>query len=70
MDYSGIISVLQAIAAILAVRVFILLSVIGAFILGYGALGTTDNHSLWVLGIFSVFTILPLVWLDNNTRKK
>lgn len=70
VNHAAIIAVLQAIAVILAVRLFLLLAVIGSFILAYSGLPATDNHSLWVLGIYCVFTVLPLVWLDMKTRNR
>lgn len=59
-----------AIAAVLAVRVILLLSVIGAFVLGEIAMQSKDVYSLWVLGIFCGFTMPILSYLDIQTRRK
>lgn len=60
------IGTLTAIAAILASRLLLLLAVVGAFVL---AVRATDNTGLEVLVAYSVITVLPLVWLDVNTRR-
>lgn len=67
---ANLVSVFGAIAAILAVRLFLLLSVIGAFTVAFMAIPLSDSHSLWVLGIYCVFTIVPLVFLDIKTRNR
>jgi ABC-type bacteriocin/lantibiotic exporter with double-glycine peptidase domain len=62
--------VFGVLAAVLAVRLFLLLAVVGAFILAQTALVSNDTHSLWVLVVYCGFTILPLVWLDAYGRSK
>ena len=59
-----------AIALILSVRILLLLSVIGAFLLGQAALVAQNTYSLWVLGIFCFFTVPVLVYLDIQTRSR
>jgi uncharacterized membrane-anchored protein len=59
-----------AIAMVLAVRVILLLSVVGAFILGEVAMTTQSSYSLWTLGIFCAFTLPVLTYLDIQTRKR
>ena len=62
--------VFGALATILAVRLFLLFAVIGAFVLAQAALPDTTYHSMWVLVAYCSFTILPLVWLDLHGKKK
>lgn len=62
--------VFGTLAAVLAVRLFLLFAVVGAFILAQAALTSNDTHSMWVLVVYCAFTILPLVWLDAFGRKK
>lgn len=67
---ASILGMMQAIAIILSVRLFLLLSVIGAFILAYNAMQMQFDRGLWSLGIFCTLTILPLVFLDIKTRTR
>ena len=62
--------VYKAIAQVLAIRLFILLAVVGSFYLSYFAMGQENTHSLWALGIYCFFTILPLVYLEIVQRLK
>lgn len=59
-----------ALALVLSVRVILLLSVIGAFILGQIAMAAQNTYSLWVLGIFCAFTLPVLTYLDIQTRRR
>jgi hypothetical protein len=59
-----------ALTSILAVRLFLLFAVIGSFILAQTALTDNESHSLWVLIAYCGFTILPLVYLDIQSRRK
>ena len=59
------IGTLSAIAAVLASRLLLLLSVIGAFVL---AVRVTDTAGLYVMIAYCVFTVIPLVTLDIFTR--
>lgn len=65
-----LLAMFETIAAILAIRFFLIVAIIGAFILGLLATKSQDDHSLWSLGIYCVFTIVPLVFLDRKERKK
>lgn len=65
-----VLAVFETIAAILAIRFFLLLAIVGAFVLGVMTVQSQDNHSLWTLGIYCAFTILPLVFLDRKERLK
>ena len=63
-SHAEILSVFKAISQILAVRLFLLLAVIGSFWLANEAISSTDSHSAWILTIYCALTILPLVVLD------
>ena len=65
---SALLPIFSALAAILAIRLFLLFAVVGAFILAQAALPDTTYHGMFVLIAYCALTILPLVWLD--TRKK
>ena len=51
---------------ILAVRMILLLGVIGAFALGWGALAQDSPLRLVALGIYTATVVLPLVWLASR----
>jgi len=59
------IGTLSAIAAVLASRFLLLLSVIGAFVL---AVRVSDTAGLYVMIAYCIFTVIPLVTLDIFTR--
>jgi hypothetical protein len=68
-DNSAVISVFKAISHILAIRLFLLLSVIGSFVLSFMAMAASDSHSVWVLAVYNSLTTLPLVIWDLLARK-
>lgn len=59
-----------AIALVLSVRILLLLSVVGAFVLGEIAMQAQNTYTLWVLGIFCAFTLPVLTYLDIQTRRR
>ena len=63
-------AVFAAIAKVLAVRLQLLLSLIGAFVLALGAMRSQDWPGLSVLIAFCGLTILPLVWLEYSGRPR
>lgn len=65
---SQTLSVIAAIAGLTAVRLLLLLSVIGAFYLATIAASNQSNASLFVMIAYSVLTVLPLVWLESRKR--
>ncbi len=69
-DFSAMLGVFKAISAILAIRVLLFGAVTGSFVLGYISMAEKDTHGLWTLGIYCIFTVLPLVYLDIVTRTK
>lgn len=67
---NSLLPVFGALAAILAIRLFLLFAVVGAFILAQTALETESYHNVWVLVAYCSFTILPLAWLDIQGKKR
>lgn len=59
-----------AIARVLAVRLQLLLSLIGAFALALGAMAWQSPAGLYVLIAYSALTVLPLVWLEFSGRPR
>lgn len=66
--FESLLPVFGALAAVLAVRLFLFFAIIGAFILAQAALPDQTEHGLYILVAYCSLTILPLVWLDS--RKK
>jgi hypothetical protein len=64
------IAVIRAISAILAIRLFLLLSIAGSIGLAYLAMLDTTPHSIWVLVAYCVLTVLPLVFLSFKDTEK
>lgn len=69
-DYTAIVAVIRAISAILAIRLFLLLSIGGSIGLAYLAMLDTSSHSIWVLTAYCVLTVLPLVFLSFKDTEK
>ena len=62
--------VFGALAAIMAVRLFLALAIGGAFFLAWTAMSDTTDHGIWVLIAYCAFTILPLVYLDIYGKQR
>lgn len=63
--------IFTALAAVLAIRLFLLIAVVGAFFLAQAAMtDVTNNHDIWVLVAFCTLTILPLSYLDLHGKKR
>lgn len=58
------------VARILAVRLILLLSVIGGFVLGVMAMMAQSWPSLAILTSYACLTVLPLVWLEVGQRPR
>lgn len=69
-SFEAILPVFSALAAILAVRLFLLFAIVGAFILAQAALSDQTSHGLSILIAYCSLTILPLVWLDIQSKKR
>lgn len=67
-DYGRIVSVLQAIGTILAIRFFLMLAVIGSIGLAFVAMPQTDAHGIFVLIAYNSLTVLPLVFLSTKGK--
>ena len=48
----------------LSARLLLLLAIIGGFTLGVMSMERQTATSLWVLGIYCVLVVLPMVWLE------
>jgi hypothetical protein len=59
----GVMGAFNALALILAVRLTLLLSVVGAFFLAYLALQAAGPYQLGALGIYVAVIVVPLIWL-------
>lgn len=66
---SQIIAVLQAIALVLAVRILLLLSIVGGFVLAVMAMRAPSTEAIVVLISYCCLTVLPLVWLERYGRR-
>ena len=66
----AIVAVIRAISAILAIRLFLLLAVVGSFVLAYMAMADANPHSIWVLVAYCILTVLPLVFLAFKDTEK
>lgn len=69
-NYSVMLGVMDAISSILAVRFFLFVAVCGALGLAYVGMADQTSHSLWMVAIYCLLTIIPLVVLDIKTREK
>jgi hypothetical protein len=64
----GALGALAAISKILSIRVLLLLSGGGAFYIA--AYSTNDWLSLGKLITFCLLVVIPLIWLDDTTRRR
>lgn len=60
----------DAIARVLAVRLQLLLALIGAFVLALGAMQWQSWAGLFVLIAWCCLAVLPLVWLEHGGRPR
>jgi hypothetical protein len=67
---SPVLAALKVIARILAVRLILLLSVLGGFVLGVMAMLAQTWPSLAILVAYALLTVLPMVWLEVGQRPK
>lgn len=59
-----------AIARVLAVRLQLMLAVIGAFVLAMLAMQWQTLPGLFVLIAWNILTVLPLIWLEYTGRPR
>lgn len=67
---SALLAVFAAIAKILAVRLQLLLSLVGAFVIALLAMAWQSYIGLAILGAFCLLTVIPLVWLAWPERSR
>ncbi len=67
---SPVLAALRVIARILAVRLILLLSVVGGFVLGVMAMLAQSWPGLAILVAYALLTVLPMVWLEVGQRPK
>jgi hypothetical protein len=63
---ASLLGTLNALTAVLAVRLVLMLATIGAIILAVLALRTGQTTALAVLGIYALAVVCPLVWLSSR----
>lgn len=63
------VGVLAAIGAILAVRLLLLLAIVGGFVLAVMALTGGTYQAAGVLIAYAVLIVLPLVWLESRPKQ-
>ena len=68
-EYSAITAMFKVAAKILAIRLFLFLSLVGAFALAVIATENQNLQSSWVLIIYAGVTILPLTILEFAGKK-
>lgn len=67
-EYSALLAAFQVAARVLAIRLFLFLSLVGAFYLSIIATANQNPQSAWVLIIYSCVTTLPLTFLELKGR--
>jgi hypothetical protein len=63
---AGVIGSLNLITAILAARLTLLVSVVGAIALAYLSLERSDPYRLGTLIAYALIVVVPLVWLTSR----
>ena len=66
---TGVMGAFNALAVILAIRLILLVAVIGAFVLAWAVLKTPDAvtiPALVVLGVYAALIVVPIVWLSAH----
>ena len=61
---------LHAVAALLAIKVLLLLALLGGLFLAWRALDAGTYQAATVLGGYAVLIMLPLVWLEYHPRRQ
>jgi hypothetical protein len=56
----------SVLALVLAIRLALILSIVGAFVLTYIAIVAPDPWRLGALGIYSLAVVIPTVWLSSR----
>lgn len=58
----------EAIARILAIRLLLLLALVGAFVLALIAIQSPSLQPLYILTAYGVLAVLPIVWLEQHGK--
>ncbi len=66
MPDAEMLRVLTALSNILVVRLMLLAAVIFAGVLAFLAMPHPEPNAIWLLGVFSVLVLGPLVWLAQR----
>jgi len=66
VTHAQVLAVLNAIAAILAVRFLLLLALIGSFILTLGAMGSPSLPKIVILVVYNLFVVSPVAFLSRR----
>lgn len=59
-------AILKAAGFALSARALLLLSLLGAFVLALEAMSSQTVASMEILGIFGVFTVIPVAYLETR----
>lgn len=65
----AILAVLQSAALILAIRFFLLLTLIGGFVISLLAINTHETTAIVVLVIYCLLVLLPVVYLETKNKR-
>jgi hypothetical protein len=63
---AGVIGAFNALAIVLAVRLILLVAIVGAFYLTVIAIDRPDPWRMAALAIYCVVTVIPTVWLASR----
>lgn len=68
-EYSAILAGFNVAARIIAVRLFLFLSLVGSFVLSVIATQNQSTLSVWIIGVFAAVTTLPLTVLEIKNKR-
>jgi hypothetical protein len=63
---AGVLGSINVLAVVLAVRLGLLIAIVGAIVLTYITIQAPDPFKLGALAIYAAFVILPTTWLASN----
>ena len=63
---AGVLGSINVLAVVLAVRLGLLVAIVGAIVLTYLTIQTPDPWRLGALAIYAAFVILPTTWLASR----
>ena len=63
---ASVLATLNVLFVILAIRLSLIVSIVGAIVLTYIAINAPDPYRLAALGIYSVVIVAPMVWLASR----